>query len=218
MKGKGIPTKDVSVYFPNDTELLDISMEFEGSRVDIDHFYNVAKLWFKYFGNVTRFKVVWTNTGPWALSSTYFELNSDRARYREVKPPKSLLDCIKVANKWLGTEGILVKGKIRVHRPGISKGSEGKVASKPETVEIPGNSIESLRLHYRNLPLPGSPAFRGQASKTSIETNRARHPEQQEPVFSAGNVAKEPQGEISEVGISTWSWTAEKGNVLIWNP
>jgi hypothetical protein len=76
-------------------------------------------------------------------------------------PPAALLGCIRVANKWLKTEGVLVKGKIQVKKPGLPKASEIGLFA----------------------------------------------------VLARG----EEVVEVLEVDTFTWSWTASKNNVLIWN-
>jgi len=121
MKGKGVPTRDVSVYFPADTKILDISIKFEEDCVNIDHFYNVTKLWFKYLRTVTKFKVVWINTG--SLSSY--------ANPPMLNPPAALLGCMRVANKWLKTEGVLVKGKMQVKKSELSTASGAGMFAVP---------------------------------------------------------------------------------------
>jgi len=144
MDVKGISTKEVSVYFPLDTKIRDIGMKLEGSPADIDHFYNITKIWFKYFGTVTKFTVNWTNTRARMLAS----------------PPAGLLGCIKVANKRLQTECVLVKGTMQVKNPG-----DFRVASAENMT-----SVSQWKL----------------------------------PDFV-------------EVETFTWTWSAGKGNVLLWS-
>ena len=99
--------------------------------MDIDHFYNVTKLWFKYLRTVTKFDVVWTNAGSL----------SPYANPAMLSPPPALHGCIKIANKWLKTEGVLVKGKMQV------KKSEHRTASG--TFAVPareGRVVEPLEV------------------------------------------------------------------------
>ncbi|TVY16833.1 hypothetical protein LARI1_G006509 [Lachnellula arida] len=96
-----VPTSDASMYFPIGTKITSITMEFQGRLVDIHHFYDITKVWFKYFGTVLNFTVVWKDSKPWKEGD--FRVPPD--------PPEVLKTAIRVANKWLKIESVFVKGK-----------------------------------------------------------------------------------------------------------
>jgi len=211
MQGNGIPTKEVSVFFPSNTRVLDITMNFEGSRVDINHFYGVAKQWLKYFGTVKTFRVIWTNSGPGALPSTYRDHVSHRVLPREISPPTALLGCIKVANKWLKVEGILAKGHMQINKLGNSKSVE---AGKFVVYTGDANAVRELEAaprlgpDYRDASLSDS-----STSSRQLGANRSRQPEQ----GLADDLGQEPQADILEVEAFIWTWKASNEGVLIWN-
>jgi len=66
-------------------------MDFQ-ERVNVHEFYAVTKLWFRYFGTVRKFTVVCTILLKYGT-----------------EPPETLMHCIRVANKWLKREAVLVK-------------------------------------------------------------------------------------------------------------
>lgn len=80
-------------------------MDFQGSGVNTHDFYNVTKLWFKYFGTIRKFTVVW---------SQFWQPGAYRIIPVAPEPPKSLEGAVRVANKRLETEAVLVKGKGQV--------------------------------------------------------------------------------------------------------
>jgi hypothetical protein len=99
-------------------------MEFQDRRVNIQHFYDVTKLWFKYFGTVSKFTVVWKDSKPWKQGD--FRLAPD--------PPEALKGAIRVANKWLKTEAILVKAKLQERKEVSSKGFLPGILRRPDVV------------------------------------------------------------------------------------
>ncbi|TVY57173.1 hypothetical protein LCER1_G002585 [Lachnellula cervina] len=86
-------TDDVSLYFPPGVPITDIQLEFQGQNVNIRELYTVTNLWFRYFGTVRKFTVVW------------IVLMKDPS----AEPPKALNYCIKVANKRLNKEAVFTK-------------------------------------------------------------------------------------------------------------
>jgi hypothetical protein len=60
-------------------------------------FYDITKLWLKFFGSVSKLTVPW--------------MGRNSGRYPKTPPPESLKGAIKVANKWLKTQAVLVEGK-----------------------------------------------------------------------------------------------------------
>ncbi|PQE05684.1 hypothetical protein CJF31_00004401 [Rutstroemia sp. NJR-2017a BVV2] len=101
-----IPTNDPSVFFPIGTKITSIRMEFEGRSVDVRNFYDITKLWFKYFGTVLDFAVVWKagKPKPWEVVAP-------------PDPPEALKAATKNADKWLGIKSLLVKGKSQDKMP-----------------------------------------------------------------------------------------------------
>jgi hypothetical protein len=91
-------------------------MEFQGNRVNTQHFYNIVKLWFKYFGIIQKFTVVWSQLWkPWNF----------RTIRVAPEPPEALNGAIKVANKWLKTEAVLFKSTgqmMKQDNPTFSRG------------------------------------------------------------------------------------------------
>ncbi|KAF4634188.1 hypothetical protein G7Y89_g3917 [Cudoniella acicularis] len=124
LKGtEGLLTSDVSMYFPIRTRITDITMEFQGRRVNVHQFYDITKLWFKYFSTVVNFTVIWTNVSIQGNKSVF-----GRAPY----PPEALKGAIRVANKWLKVEAVLVeeKGELQMKRQGNTVRSEGRGMSR----------------------------------------------------------------------------------------
>jgi hypothetical protein len=81
-------------------------MELEGRSVDVRHFYDITKLWFKYFGTVLDFAVVWKagKPKPWEVVAP-------------PDPPEALKAATRNADKWLGIKSLLVKGKSQDKMP-----------------------------------------------------------------------------------------------------
>jgi len=119
-----MPMSNVSVYFPTGTKITDIRMELRGSRVDVQHFYDVMKLWFTYFGTVRKFTLVWSQ--PWRA----WTLGSMPVI---PKPPKALKDAIKVANKRLKKEALCFQGTGQLD------------PDEPESRRIPGPGFSEER-------------------------------------------------------------------------
>ncbi|KAF8857733.1 hypothetical protein BDZ45DRAFT_674486 [Acephala macrosclerotiorum] len=108
LKGlKNIPTNDASIFFPIGTKITSITIEFQGRPVDIQHFYDITKGWFKYFGTVLDFAVVWKASKPWKAGDS--EGPPD--------PPEALKTAIRVADTWLGTKSVFVKEKSQEKKP-----------------------------------------------------------------------------------------------------
>jgi hypothetical protein len=112
------------MYFPIGTKITSIKMEFQDRRVNIQHFYDVTKLWFKYFGTVSKFTVVWKDSKPWKQGD--FRLAPD--------PPEALKGAIRVANKWLEIEAILIKGKSQKRKEVNSKGFVPGILRWPDVI------------------------------------------------------------------------------------
>ncbi|KUJ16858.1 uncharacterized protein LY89DRAFT_684885 [Mollisia scopiformis] len=96
-----IPTKDASVFFPIGTKLTSIAIEYQGVPVDIQHFHNITKRWFRYFGTVVDFKVVWKEGDFGGLPN----------------PPKGLKIAIQAADMRMGIKSVLTRGKSREEKP-----------------------------------------------------------------------------------------------------
>jgi hypothetical protein len=98
-----LPTSDVTKYFPTGTHIRNIHIEFFGPHVNLTPFYDVTKIWIKYFGSVTTLKV--SRMGPRT------EDHPPTGRGEIVKEaPDSLKGAIKVANKWFRREAVVKKG------------------------------------------------------------------------------------------------------------
>ncbi|TVY43247.1 hypothetical protein LCER1_G009020, partial [Lachnellula cervina] len=126
-----LPTSDVSIYFPVGTHLTSITVEFQGKLINIQKFYDITKMWLKYFGSVLQFTVVWKDIRPWKVGDC--RLPPD--------PPEALKAAIKVANKWLKTDSSFFKGMTQERKqvktthsnPGMFRGPIAVLGPELET-------------------------------------------------------------------------------------
>jgi hypothetical protein len=95
-------------------------MEFQGHSVYNAHFYDITKLWFKYFGTVRKFTVQWIDDIP--VKHQAFRVNDT---LWPPGPPKSLGGAVKVANKRLKTVAVLEKEIIKAQ--GLVQASSSRV-------------------------------------------------------------------------------------------
>jgi hypothetical protein len=93
-------------------------VEYHGSLVNIHHFYNVTKLWFKYFGTVRKFTVMWSEA---------WNPKNHRAVLATPEPPRTLKGAIGVANKRLNAEAVLVKAAGEIKKQDATFSGEGKL-------------------------------------------------------------------------------------------
>jgi hypothetical protein len=114
-------------------------MEFQGHSIYNTHFYDITKLWFKYFGTVRKFTVQWIDDIP--VKHQAFRVNDT---LWPPGPPESLGGAVKVANKRLKTVAVLEKEIIKVQvlvQPRIESSETGpfgppSMVLKEEEVEM----------------------------------------------------------------------------------
>ncbi|PQE04598.1 hypothetical protein CJF30_00004391 [Rutstroemia sp. NJR-2017a BBW] len=104
---KSTPTNDASIFFPIGTKITSITVEFQGNSVDVRYFYDIAKFWFRYFGTVLDFAVIWKASKPWKTGN--YGGPPD--------PPEALKAATRNADKWLGTKSALIRGKSQEQIP-----------------------------------------------------------------------------------------------------